>query len=144
MKKLAIEPPSEELVVLYLKEIARTYGVIWGRDPAPPASDSDDKPGSGALKAEEEPLPAYSSTEAEQLAKATPPTGGPASPIRIVPPPATTDNLTPKLHLPKPAVKTVPAKVAAPPKPAAKAPPKDPRDIDPDDLEARFAALGKW
>lgn len=79
-----------------------------------------------------EPLPADSA-----LNPAT--SDQPGSPIRVIPPHPTTDNLSPKLKLPANAKVKVQAQSV---KPVAKT--KEPGDIDPDDLEARFAALGKW
>jgi hypothetical protein len=125
VRKLSVTPPKEELVAGYLEEIAKAYGVDWPkREPAgaPPdlidvdADDGydgdDDKPGSGgqALKAFEEPLladPADAKTaekerkEQEELSNATPPRdiGQPSSPLRVVPPKMSTDNVHPKVTL---------------------------------------------
>lgn len=125
MKKLSIQPPPAELVDLYLQEIARTYGVAWGQPPK--TGDSDDDQPSGGIG---EALPVFVETENQPGVVAS-------SPIRVQPPHPTTDN-------PAPRIKLVPhTKVAKPaPKPAPE--PKAPGDIDPDDLEARFAALQKW
>ncbi|RPA80477.1 DUF292-domain-containing protein [Ascobolus immersus RN42] len=127
LKKLAIDPPSAELVDLYLQEIARTYGVRWGKTAKANDSD-DDQPGSGIG----EPLPVFVESEQQPGAVAS-------SPISVLPPHPTTDNPLPKLKL---APHTKVGKPA--PKPVAKGEPKHPGDIDPDDLEARFAALQKW
>lgn len=101
VKKLRVEPPAPELVTLYLKEIARTYGVNWpkGEITADDNSDDDsDEPASGqGIKSLEEPL------TTEELSKATPPLDlGPKSPVSVAPPSPSTDNLSPKIRLPKP------------------------------------------
>lgn len=101
LKKLRVEPPAPELVTLYLKEIARTYGIDWpkGDDkPEEAADDDDDEPsGSQAEKNPEEPL------TTEELTKATPPRDlGPRSPVSVAPPKPSTDNLSPSVRLPAP------------------------------------------
>ena len=97
LKKLRVEPPDAELVTLYLKEIARTYGIDWpkGHNKAE-EEDEDDEPTDGqAVKALEEPL------TTDELTKATPPRDlGPKSPVSVAPPSPTTDNLSPKVKLP--------------------------------------------
>lgn len=110
LKKLRVEPPAGELVTLYLREIASTYGVNWPRDeksPLPEYNDDDDENGEGggggggkaksaALESLEEPL------TTEELSRATPPRdfGGPKSPVSIAPPSPSTDNLQPRVKLP--------------------------------------------
>src|ERR1700709_2828604 len=42
LKKLAVTPPSQELVIGYLEEIARTYGVDWPRKPNADLGDPPD------------------------------------------------------------------------------------------------------
>lgn len=101
VKKLKVEPPAQELVTLYLKEIARTYGVNWpkGENTANDNSEDDsDEPTSGqGIKNLAEPL------TTEELSKATPPRDlGPKSPVSVAPPSPSTDNLSPKIRLPKP------------------------------------------
>lgn len=100
VKKLRVEPPDPELVTLYLKEIARAYGVKWpkGETTSESDNDDDDEPGSGqAVKNLEEPL------TTEELSKATPPRDiGPKSPISVAPPSPSTDNLSPRIKLPNP------------------------------------------
>ena len=107
LRKLRVEPPEQDLVTLYLEEIARTYGVAWpkreqtvhGDQPQNDDGDDDDQPGSGgqAVKNLEEPL-----TTAE-LSKATPPRDlGPRSPVSVAPPSPSTDNLSPRIKLPQP------------------------------------------
>jgi vacuolar protein sorting-associated protein IST1 len=102
VKKLRVEPPDPELVTMYLKEIARAYGVKWpkGEQTSDGQSDNDDddEPGSGqAVKNLEEPL----TTEA--LSKATPPRDiGPKSPVSVAPPSPSTDNISPRIKLPNP------------------------------------------
>lgn len=101
LKKLKVEPPSAELVTLYLTEIAKTYGVNWpkkeetvdGEDD----EDNDDPSGDQAVKNLEAPL------TTDELSKATPPRDlGPKSPVSIAPPSPSTDNLNPRVKLPGP------------------------------------------
>lgn len=101
LKKLRVEPPSQELVTLYLKEIARTYGVAWPKgERASNENDSDDEEspsGGQAIRSPEEPL------TTQELNHATPPRDiGPRSPISVAPPSASTDNISPRIRLPKP------------------------------------------
>lgn len=101
LKKLRVEPPDQELVTMYLKEIARTYGVDWPKGERETEVDDDednnDPLGGQAEKKLEEPL----TTEA--LSKATPPRDlGPKSPVSIAPPSPSTDNLNPRVRLPGP------------------------------------------
>lgn len=101
LKKLRVEPPDPELVTLYLKEIARTYGVNWPRKEESPEfqdDEDDDTPSGGvAVKTLEEPL------TTDELSKATPPRDlGPRSPVSVAPPSPSTDNLNPRVRLPGP------------------------------------------
>ncbi|KAF3935971.1 hypothetical protein ABW19_dt0208947 [Dactylella cylindrospora] len=148
-KKLKVEPPSQELVELYLQEIAKTYHVQY--PPLKPGDhveaeeeedddDDDDQPGSGALL--EEPLVVAE----EELSHATPPRKinlGPKSPIVIAPASPTSENVRPQVKLPD---KTEPRTVQTPTKRQAPAPPPQKKsaasEID-EDLLRRFAALKK-
>ena len=103
VKKLEVKPPDPVLVNLYLKEIAKTYGVAWPKkDPVPEGEGEDDEDdnspsGGQAVKLAEEPL---ATTE---LSQATPPRSlGPRSPISIAPPSPSTENASPKIKLPGP------------------------------------------
>ena len=101
LKKLKVEPPAQELVTLYLKEIARTYGVAWPKREQIEEEDideDDDDPSNGqTIKNLEEPL------TTDELSKATPPRDlGPKSPVRVAPPSPSTDNLSPRIRLPGP------------------------------------------
>ncbi len=101
LKKLRVEPPDQELVTLYLKEIARTYGVAWPKKDQIEDEDTDesnDTPSGGqAVKSLEEPL------TTDELSKATPPRDlGPKSPVSVAPPSPSTDNLSPRIKLPGP------------------------------------------
>lgn len=110
LKKLMVAPPPQELVIGYLQEIARTYGVDWPKKPEgdPPHydDDEDENPsGSQAQKNLEEPIPAEGAEtakedeEREELSKATPPRNfGPSSPLRVNPPSPSTDNLHPRVR----------------------------------------------
>ena len=101
IKKLKVEPPDPELVTLYLKEIARAYGVKWPKGEEildGHSEDDDDEPSGGqAVKNLEEPL------TTEELSKATPPRDlGPKSPVSVAPPNPSTDNISPRIRLPGP------------------------------------------
>ena len=152
VKKLKAETPQAELVDAYLTEIARFYGVPFG-EPEPSQSDDDDEPSGGiAEEADlEAPLEAGTSThksfkkeeEEEELVKATPPNKfGPQSPLRVVPPSPSTDNVAPKLKLPGSATAKLNASRADGKKSASK---KDDgpggKIPDVDELARRFAAL---
>lgn len=128
LKKLRVEPPSETLVTLYLKEIARTYNVSWGRTPlsSPPLlpTDDDDEP---------------SSAEAVALgdAELAPPRTM-RGPVNVAPPSPTTENVHPTIKVPG---ATAAAAAAAPRKAPAVVVAKKKNPLDDDDLAARFAAL---
>ena len=156
VKKLSVTPPKEELVVGYLEEIAKAYGVNWPkREPlgeAPPDfldGDDDDNPSGGqAQKNLEEPLVAESKKAevTEELNKATPPrTFGPGGPLQVNPPSPSTDNIHPKVTLNsmelKPNKKMQDAGIAK--KPAAEKKDDDISNGIPDvnELAKRFAAL---
>lgn len=107
--RLKVEPPSNELVEAYLSTIAEAYNVDWplGTKAKREAGDAggdedgdedDDNPSGGQkVKAVEEPL-----TMAE-LSRATPPRDmGPKSPVSVMPPSPSTDNPSPRVHLPGP------------------------------------------
>jgi vacuolar protein sorting-associated protein IST1 len=113
LKKLAVTPPSQELVNGYLEEIARTYGVDWPKKTPGDAplfidddddDDEDDNPSGGqAIKVLEEPIPAggigREQDDREELSRATPPRNfGPTSPLRVNPPSPSTDNLHPRVR----------------------------------------------
>lgn len=155
IKKLRVETPKEELVNAYLTEIARFYGVPFGEEeeatPEFEDDDDDDPSGGVAEEADGELEPAEAATpkkpkpskaeEEEELVKATPPKKfGPQSPLRVVPPSPSTDNIAPKLKLPgSAAAKLSKAEIK---KPAAK---KDDgpggKIPDVDELAKRFAQL---
>jgi hypothetical protein len=103
VKKLRVETPSEELVELYMTEIAKLYRV----DYRTVKSDDDEEPSGGVAEEEdaelEDPLPADAKKKDhnEALANATTPKKlGPQSPLRVVPPSPSTDNVVPRLKLP--------------------------------------------
>lgn len=159
VKKLKVEPPDAVLVDLYLKEIAKTYGVEWPRAHSKRQNESDeedddDPSGGQVVKSLEEPL------TTEELTKATPPRDlGPKSPVSIAPPSPSTDNLSPRVKLPgppelKPTAKMSGLKKQTPSTQAesgAKAEDADDRGKigvggkipDVDELARRFAALKK-
>lgn len=115
LRKLRVEPPAGELVTLYLREIANTYGVNWPRDEKSSPSeygdgeDDGEEGGKGggegggqkaksaaAVGSLEEPL------TTEELSRAIPPRdfGGPKSPVSIAPPSPSTDNVQPRVKVP--------------------------------------------
>ncbi|KAJ4303831.1 Vacuolar protein sorting-associated protein ist1 [Kalmusia sp. IMI 367209] len=159
-RKLRVETPKTELVDAYLAEIARFYGVPFGEPDPSPADDDDnddddDEPSGGIAEEadpqkalepalETEPSASKKVDEEEELVKATPPKKfGPQSPLRVVPPSPSTDNVAPKLKLPgAAAAKLSASKVEGKKAVAAK---KDDgpggKIPDVDELAKRFAAL---
>jgi vacuolar protein sorting-associated protein IST1 len=153
-RKLRVETPRTELVDAYLTEIARFYGVSFG-EPEPSQDDDDhddhdDEPSGGI--AEENPNelePALGADpnasrkeEEEKLAMATPPRKlGPQSPLRVVPPSPSTDNVAPKLKLPGAAAAKLHASKSDGKKPSAKKEDSLGKIPDVDELAKRFAAL---
>ncbi|KAL8940222.1 MAG: hypothetical protein Q9216_002931 [Gyalolechia sp. 2 TL-2023] len=155
LRKLKVEPPDSELVTLYLREIARSYGVDWPRGERKQNEgndeDNDDPSGGEAEKTLEEPL------TTEELTKATPPRDlGPKSPVSIAPPSPSTDNLNPRVKLPgppelKPGAKMTGLKKQTPTTQAQSDPKENGGDDlknrvdgkipDVDELARRFAAL---
>jgi hypothetical protein len=138
IKKLRVETPSQELVDAYLSEIARFYGVPFGESKAVEDDDDDDEPSGGIAEEEgrtlEDPLQAEKEDEREELVKATPPRKlGPQSPLRVVPPSPSSDNVAPKLKLPGAAAAKV-AKTVKKEDGLGKIP-------DVDELAKRFAQL---
>lgn len=109
LKKLSVTPPSEELITLYLREIARAYNAPFSElytkeelaemEREEEEDDDDDEPSTGLHeKLPEEPLPATKGNEAvRRLSGALEP---PKSPIAISPPAPRSDNLKPELKLP--------------------------------------------
>ncbi|KAK3391016.1 regulator of Vps4 activity in the MVB pathway-domain-containing protein [Podospora didyma] len=157
VRKLSVTPPKEELVVGYLEEIAKAYGVDWPKkfkkdlgDPPDFLDDDDENTNGGqAQKNLDVPLVPVDDDDDEaearaELSKATPPrTFGPASPLHVNPPSPSTENIHPKVTLNSLELKPSkrPTKVSAVAKVAEK---KD--DIasgipDVDELAKRFAAL---
>jgi hypothetical protein len=106
IRKLKVETPSEELVELYMTEIAKLYRVDYG--PVKSEDDDDEDEPSGGIAEEEDaefedslPEDAKKKDQNEALAKATTPKKmGPQSPLRVVPPSPSTDNVAPRLKLP--------------------------------------------
>ncbi|KAG9249247.1 regulator of Vps4 activity in the MVB pathway-domain-containing protein [Calycina marina] len=105
LRKLAITSPREELVVGYLEEIARTYGVNWppkspGESPDFEDDDDDNPSGEQLQKESEASIGVNEKEKAEQLSRATPPRNfGPSSPLRVNPPSPSTDNLHPRVRV---------------------------------------------
>lgn len=149
VKRLRVEPPSKELVEGYLTTIAEAYGVNWPRkeetedDEAVDAADDDDdeNPSGGqGVRTLETPL------STSELNKATPPRNlGPKSPVSVMPPSPSTDNVRPKVNLPGPPDLKPSARMQSVNTSKAKA---DRRDDGPggkipdvDELAKRFAQL---
>jgi vacuolar protein sorting-associated protein IST1 len=155
VKKLKVEPPNRELVTMYLREIARAYGVRWPKEDYMEEEeqmgelekevddehkdDGDDDPSGGNAVRQKLEMP----IEREDLSKATPPKeiGGQKSPVSVAPPGSRTDNPSPRVRLPGP-----PSDL----KPVSKAEDKRPKKNvvggkipDVDELAKRFAALKK-
>ncbi|KAH7160780.1 regulator of Vps4 activity in the MVB pathway-domain-containing protein [Dactylonectria macrodidyma] len=144
VKKLSVEPPREELVVGYLEEIAKAYGVEWPKrevaTPPPELLDDDDfgdddDAGGKEQKVLADPLQADPSKPVSTPLKRL---GPPTSPLTVTPPRMTTDNVHPKVTLGSVELKPNKKMEAAAKK---KGPEGDVPDIK--DLEARFAALKK-
>jgi vacuolar protein sorting-associated protein IST1 len=141
LKKLRVEPPEELLVTLYLKEIARAYGIAYKVTPPgtpPPGFDEDEQPGSGGIGEklpEAEPI-AIADPKAAELAKATPPKTF-RNPINVAPPSPSSENVHPVIRLPD-----APTRSNLSMKPPAAKPQGAPRSLSTDDdLAKRFAAL---
>lgn len=108
LDRTKVEPPSRELVDAYLSAIADAYGVDWppgtkakreaGSTTGEEGEDDDDEPSGGQkVKALETPL------TTDELSRATPPRDmGPKSPVSVMPPSPSTDNVRPKVNLPTP------------------------------------------
>ncbi|KAK3111389.1 Vacuolar protein sorting-associated protein ist1, partial [Teratosphaeriaceae sp. CCFEE 6253] len=146
--RLKVEPPSKELVEAYLSTIAEAYGIDWPRGSAAKRraeaedaeDDDDDEPSDGQkVKALE------ATIEAEELSHATPPRDlGPRSPVSVVPPSPSTDNVRPRINLPgppdlKPSKKMVDAGIAKKKDAASDGPGGKIPDVD--ELTKRFAQL---
>lgn len=156
IKKLRVETPKAELVEAYMTEIARFYGVPYGtsksEDEAEDDEDDDEPSGGVAERAEgvlEDPLTAddadpsksKKAEEREALAKATTPKKlGPQSPLRVVPPSPSTDNVAPRLKLPGSAAAKIAKSDASAKKPAKKEDGLG-KIPDVDELSRRFAEL---
>jgi vacuolar protein sorting-associated protein IST1 len=148
LKKLRVEPPSQELVEAYLSTIADAYNVDYppgikaqraaelaAQEAGENEDDDDEDPSGGQKVALEAPL------GTEELSKAKPPTSlGMKSPVSVMPPSPSTENVRPKVNLPgppdlKPSKKMVDAaKSKSSNGPGGKIP-----DID--ELQKRFASL---
>jgi hypothetical protein len=145
IKKLKAETPSEQLVDAYLTEIARFYGVPFGAKPDDEDED-DDEPSGGIAEEADTELEASLETDSkddkrDELVKATPPRKlGPQSPLRVMPPSPSTDNVAPKLKLPGAAAAKV-NRAAETKKSAGKNDGPGGKIPDVDELSRRFAEL---
>ncbi|KAH0335463.1 DUF292-domain-containing protein, partial [Aureobasidium melanogenum] len=144
LDRLRVEPPKPELVEAYLSTIADAYNIDWpkGRLAAREAAanqgddeDDDDNP-SGGQK-----VPALEAPEGtEPLVAATPPRNlGPKSPVSVVPPSPSTDNVSPRIKLPGPPDLKPSAKMVKANKPDTTGPGGKIPDVN--ELAARFAQL---
>jgi vacuolar protein sorting-associated protein IST1 len=100
LDRTKVEPPAKELVEAYLSAIADAYGIDWPpgtfarRQAEAQGEDDDEDDDEGGSK--ERPLEAP--LGAEDLTKATPPRDmGPKSPVSVMPPSPSTDNIRPKI-----------------------------------------------
>jgi len=109
VKKLRVQTPSEELVGAYLKEIARTYGVDFGRDETsqPPLrdgggeDDDDDSPSTGRkIPVAELELADPKVGELVEDAKTPPRKVLPKSPIHVAPASPSSENPHPVVRIP--------------------------------------------
>jgi vacuolar protein sorting-associated protein IST1 len=101
LDRTKVEPPAKELVEAYLSAIADAYGIDWppgtfakrkAEAEAADEQDEDDEEGGAKERPLEAPL------GAEDLSKATPPRDmGPKSPVSVMPPSPSTDNVRPKI-----------------------------------------------
>lgn len=146
MTKLSVQPPSAELITLYLREIARAYNApfseLYTKEELEEMDrqengggegdddDDDDEPSTGLKeKLPEAPLPATKGNEAvRRLSESLEP---PKSPIAISPPAPRSSNPKPELKLPF--QKDSPTRPR--PRPAAK------KDDEFDALQKRLDAL---
>ncbi|KAG9592958.1 DUF292-domain-containing protein, partial [Aureobasidium melanogenum] len=144
LDRLRVEPPKPELVEAYLSTIADAYNIDWpkGRLAAREAAvnqgddDEDDDNPSGGQK-----VPALEAPEGtEPLVAATPPRNlGPKSPVSVVPPSPSTDNVSPRIKLPGPPDLKPSAKMVKANKPDTTGPGGKIPDVN--ELAARFAQL---
>ncbi|KAG9689295.1 DUF292-domain-containing protein, partial [Aureobasidium melanogenum] len=144
LDRLRVEPPKSELVEAYLSTIADAYNIDWpkGRLAAREAAanqgdnDEDDDNPSGGQK-----VPALEAPEGtEPLVAATPPRNlGPKSPVSVVPPSPSTDNVSPRIKLPGPPDLKPSAKMVKANKPDTTGPGGKIPDVN--ELAARFAQL---
>lgn len=135
IKRLSIAPPSQELVVLYLKEIARAYHAPFSEltddeeEEVSDEFDSDEDNGSGGTR-EKVVVPPLTTDEPSTPSKARRLSGvanlpdpKPKSPISVSGPTPTTDNVRPTIKIPSK--------------------PKSTNDKELDALKKRFEALRK-
>lgn len=103
LDRTRVEPPPKDLVEAYLSAIADAYGIDWPpgtfakrQAEAEAAEENDDDEDDGEGGSKERPLEAP--LAAEDLSKATPPRDmGPKSPVSVMPPSPSTDNVRPKI-----------------------------------------------
>lgn len=117
--RLRIQPPEEKLVEAYLSTIAEAYGIDWPQgsrakqdrsEPTEGPSNEDDEDsentsGGQQVKSLEAPI------TTDELSNATPPRNlGPKSPVSVMPPSPSTDNVRPKVNLTNYAAQDSPSK----------------------------------
>ncbi|KAF8425323.1 regulator of Vps4 activity in the MVB pathway-domain-containing protein [Tirmania nivea] len=156
LKKLRVDTPSEELVGAYLKEIARTYGVDFGRDetsppPLPGDGDDDDDDGSPStgrkIPVAELELADPKVGKLVEDAKTPPRKVLPKSPIHVAPASPSSENPHPVVRMPGEGggagtgVQRPQQHQGVPTAQASGGKSKEDKEVD--DLLARFAALKK-
>lgn len=134
MKRLSSTPPSQELVSLYLKEIARAYSVPFSEISDAEShddiqDDNDDDDPSGGEKEKE-----------RRLSNLPNPEEAPKSPIAVMAPNPTTDNPSPSVRLDSNTSAKVNSEISKSKQANSKAR-KDEQELD--DLRKRFEALRK-
>lgn len=150
--RLRVEPPKKELVEAYLSAIADAYDVDYPpgikaqreaeqqaanvESIADDASDDEDNPSGGQkVPALEAPI-----QNVNELSRATPPRNlGPRSPVSVMPPSPSTDNVRPKINLPGAPDQTPSKKSVEPAKKSEGGPGGKIPDVD--ELARRFASL---
>ncbi|KAA8909276.1 hypothetical protein TRICI_004588 [Trichomonascus ciferrii] len=135
MKRLSSAPPSNELVSLYLKEIARAYSVPFSElsdndneDESRDDNDEDDNPSGGEKEKE------------RRLSNLPSPETAPKSPIAVMAPNPTTDNPSPSVKLDSNTSAKVNSEISKAKQSNSKAK-KDEQELDA--LRKRFEALRK-
>ncbi|OJJ87560.1 DUF292 domain protein [Aspergillus glaucus CBS 516.65] len=155
-KSLRVRPPTQDLVELYLKEIAKAYGISWGEeqqqedlgnapefvDDRPSTPHDQQSDGENGDNPEEKTRRA---SDTNELNKATPPrrpVQSGKSPVSVAPPGPRTDNLNPRVKVPDPSSSGDSNNTASKSTPDTSSADNDPNRIpEVDELSRRFAEL---